>query len=220
MQSDSGHTTSVWMGTTEVPQFQPLTQDLRTNVCVIGAGIAGMTTAYLLARAGRSVVVIDDGPVGGGMTARTTAHIVNALDDRFYEIESMLGEEEARLAAESHTAAIDEVERIVRAENIDCNFERVEGYLFLPPGGSVENLEKELDAIRRAGLGGVERVETIPVMKNTSGPGLRFPRQAQFHPLKYMRALAEIVVARGGKIFTGTRVLEVKGGSPVRIETR
>ncbi|MFL6541128.1 MAG: FAD-dependent oxidoreductase [Chthoniobacterales bacterium] len=215
-----GANISFWERTAEKFQSTPLTQDLSTDVCVVGAGIAGMTTAYLLARAGREVTVIDDGPVGGGMTARTTAHLVNALDDRFYEIESMLGEEEARLAAESHTAAIDEVERIVRAENIDCNFERVEGYLFLPLGGSVENLEKELDAIRRAGLGGVERVETIPAMNNTSGPGLRFPRQAQFHPLKYLSALAEIVVARGGKIFTGTRVLEVKGGSPVRIETR
>src|SRR5437868_12915417 len=78
MHSDSGHTTSVWMGTTEVPTFQPLTQDLRTNVCVIGAGIAGMTTAYLLARAGRAVVVIDDGPIGGGETSRTTAHLTAA----------------------------------------------------------------------------------------------------------------------------------------------
>ncbi|HXG70483.1 MAG TPA: FAD-dependent oxidoreductase, partial [Gemmatimonadaceae bacterium] len=74
MKSDSGQTTSVWMGTTDVPEFLPLDRDLRANVCVIGAGIAGMTTAYLLARAGRAVVVIDDGPVGGGETSRTTAH--------------------------------------------------------------------------------------------------------------------------------------------------
>src|SRR6266567_2994133 len=107
MQSDSGHTTSVWMGTTEVPQFQPLTQDLRTNVCVVGAGIAGMTTAYLLARAGRAVVVIDDGPIGGGETGRTTAHITAALDDLYSEIEKLHGEEGARIAAESHVAAID-----------------------------------------------------------------------------------------------------------------
>src|SRR3954462_4575950 len=79
MHSDSGHTTSVWMATTEVPQFQPLTQDMRVNVCIVGAGIAGLTTAYLLARAGRAVVVIDDGPIGGGETGRTTAHLTAAL---------------------------------------------------------------------------------------------------------------------------------------------
>ncbi|HWJ39660.1 MAG TPA: FAD-binding oxidoreductase, partial [Candidatus Limnocylindrales bacterium] len=112
MHSDSGHTTSVWMDTTEVPQFQPLTQDLRSNVCVVGAGIAGMTTAYLLARAGRAVVLIDDGPIGGGETSRTTAHLTAALDDRYYEIEKMHGEEGARVAAESHMSAIHRIETI------------------------------------------------------------------------------------------------------------
>src|SRR5207253_6222171 len=131
MHSDSGHTTSVWMATTEVPQFQPLTQDLRTNVCVVGAGIAGMTTAYLLARAGRAVVVIDDGEIGGGETGRTTAHITAALDDRYSEIEKLHGEEGARIAAESHVAAINRIETIASLEDIDCDFERVDGYLFL-----------------------------------------------------------------------------------------
>ena len=99
MQSDSGNTTSVWMATTDLPQFQPLTQDLRTNVCVIGAGIAGLTTAYLLARAGRAVVVIDDGPIGGGETGRTTAHLTAALDDRYYNIAKLHGADGAQLAA-------------------------------------------------------------------------------------------------------------------------
>src|SRR4030081_436297 len=102
MQSDSGRTTSVWIANTEVPQFQPIRQDLRANVCVIGAGIAGMTTAYLLARAGRAVVLIDDGPIGGGETGRTTAHLTAALDVRYYNIAKLHGEEAARLAAESH----------------------------------------------------------------------------------------------------------------------
>src|SRR5712671_2261500 len=122
MRSDSGHTTSVWMDTTEVPQFQSLTQDLRANVCIVGAGIAGMTTAYLLARAGKSVVVLEDGPIGGGMTGRTTAHLVTALDDRYFELERMHGETGARLAAESHAAAIGLVESIVKAEKNDCEF--------------------------------------------------------------------------------------------------
>src|SRR3954470_16646312 len=129
MHSDSGHTTSVWMGTTEVPQFQPLTQDMRVNVCIVGAGIAGLTTAYLLARAGRAVIVIDAGPTGGGETGRTTAHLTAALDDRCYEIEKMHGEEGARIAAESHMSAIHRVETIASMEDIECDFQRVEGYL-------------------------------------------------------------------------------------------
>lgn len=215
-----GANVSFWERTEEKFRSQPLSEDLTTDVCVVGAGIAGMTTAYLLARAGRNVVVIDDGPVGGGMTGRTTAHLSNALDDRYYEIEKMLGEEMAKLSAQSHTASIDHVERIVRDENIDCDFERIDGYLFLPPGGSVDNLDKELDAARRATLANVDRVEAVPQMQNKPGPALRFPAQGQFHPLKYLNALARVVTARGGKIFTGTRVMEVKGGSPVRVETR
>ena len=135
MQSDSGHTTSVWMGTTEVPQFQSLTQDVRANVCIIGAGIAGMTTAYLLARAGRAVVLIDDGPIGGGETSRTTAHLTAALDDRYYNIAKLHGDDGARLAAESHMSAIHRIETIASMEDIDCDFQRVEGYLFL--GGKI-----------------------------------------------------------------------------------
>jgi len=112
MRSDSGSSTSVWMATSDAPDLPKLSQDLRANVCVVGAGIAGMTTAYLLARAGRAVVVIDDGPVGGGETGRTTAHLTNALDDRYYELEKLHGPQGARLAAESHTAAIDRIESI------------------------------------------------------------------------------------------------------------
>src|SRR5690349_2660101 len=152
MQSDSGNTTSVWMATTDLPQFQPLTQDLRTNVCVIGAGIAGLTTAYLLARTGRAVVLIDDGPIGGGETGRTTAHLTAALDDRYYNIARLHGDNGARIAAESHMSAIHRIESIASMEDIDCDFERVEGYLFLGGNDSRKELEKELKATHRAGL--------------------------------------------------------------------
>src|ERR1044072_1047560 len=106
MESDSGRTTSVWMATGDVPEFGPLGGDASADVCVVGAGIAGLTVGYLLACEGKSVVVLDDGPVAGGETARTTAHLVNALDDRYYELERLHGERAPRLAAESLTAAV------------------------------------------------------------------------------------------------------------------
>src|SRR5207248_5708688 len=133
----AGANLSFWERTAQKFYTKPLTENLTADICVIGAGIAGVTAAYLLAREGRAVVLIDYGPVGGGMTGRTTAHLVNALDDRYYDLEKLLGQEFSRLAAHSHSAAIDRVEKIVRDENIDCDFARVNGYLFLPPGGSV-----------------------------------------------------------------------------------
>src|SRR4051812_6199904 len=162
MQSDSGHTTSVWMGTTDVPQFQPLTQDVRANVCVVGAGIAGMTTAYLPARAGRAVELIDDGPLPGGETSRTTAHLTAALDDRNYNIEKIHGEEGARLAAESHMSAIHRIETIASMEDIDCDFQRVEGYLFLGGNSKRAELEREREATHRAGIHDTQLVDRIP----------------------------------------------------------
>ena len=219
MQNDSGQTISVWMDTAVVPRQSTLTQDASANVCVVGAGIAGMTTAYLLAREGKSVVVLDDGEVGGGMTGRTTAHLVNALDDRYFELERLHGEQGARLAAESHTAAIDRVESIVAEERIDCDFERVDGYLFTPPDESKEILERELKAAHRAGLTTIEMIERAPIADFDTGKALRFPRQAQFHPLKYLAGLARAITQRGGRIFTGTHAAKIEGGKRARVET-
>jgi glycine/D-amino acid oxidase-like deaminating enzyme/nitrite reductase/ring-hydroxylating ferredoxin subunit len=221
MQNDSGETVSVWMATTdEISALGPLTEDGQADVCIIGAGIAGITTAYLLSSEGKSVIVLDDGPIGGGMTGRTTAHLVNALDDRFFELESYHGEKGARLAAESHTAAIDRVEAIVREERIDCEFERLDGYLFVPPGESKEILERELKATHRAGLTGTELVTRAPIDSFDTGQALRFPRQAQFHPLKYLARLSESIRRRGGRIHTGTHASKIEGGDMARIETK
>jgi len=207
------------MATTEVPQFQSLTQDVRANVCVIGAGIAGMTTAYLLARAGRAVVLIDDGPIGGGETSRTTAHLTAALDDRYYNIASMHGEEGARLAAESHMSAIHRIETIASMEDIDCDFERVEGYLFLDGDGQRKELERELEATHRAGINDTQIVDRIPFGFWDSGPALRFPRQATFHPLKYLKGLARAILRDGGKIYSGVHAEKIVDGEPARVTT-
>ena len=218
-QGHSGQSTSVWMATTAMPQRAALAEDTGADVCVVGAGIAGMTTAYLLARAGRSVVVLDDGPIAGGQTQRTTAHLSNALDDRYFEIERLHGAQGARLAAESHTAAIDRIEAIVRDEQIDCDFERLDGYLFLPPGEAGDVLDRELAAAHRAGLTAVERLPRAPLAPFDTGPCLRFPGQGQFHPLKYLAGLARAIERDGGRIFTGTHAASIEGGTPARVKS-
>ena len=219
MNSDSGQSASIWMATAEVPLQPVLTEDTHADVCIVGAGIAGMTTAYLLAREGMSVVVLDDGPIGGAMTGRTTAHLSNALDDRYSELERLHGRRGAQLAAASHSAAIDRIETTTIEEEIACDFERLDGYLFVPPGESTEILDRELEAAHRAGLTEVERVERAPLDFFNTGPALRFPRQGQFHPLKYLTGLAQAIKRYDGRIFTGTHANVIEGGSPARIET-
>ena len=219
MLSDTGRTDSLWMVSSPPKVFPPLAGDIRTDVCVIGAGIAGVTTAYLLAQAGRRVVVLEDGAVGGGETGRTTAHLSNALDDRYHILERVHGQEGARLAAASHGAAIDTIESIVRAEKISCDFKRLDGYLFLPPGQSPDLLDAELEAAHRAGLTAVERLGRAPLPGWDTGPCLRFPDQGQFHPLSYVNGLVSGIERMGGQLFGKTHVTGVEAGSPSTVRT-
>ena len=205
-KSDSGVTTSAWMATADVPTFPPLASDAECDVCIVGAGIAGLTIAYTLARTGKSVLVLDDGPIGGGETGRTTAHLTWALDDFYTEIEKMHGGDGARIAAESHRSAVDRIEAIVREEHIDCDFERLDGYWFAAKPSDARLLDAEGVAARRAGAGQVERVAVIPGLSFQPPAALRFPNQAQFHPLKYLAGLARAIVRLGGRIHCGSHV--------------
>lgn len=218
MRDDSQASTSIWMATANTPSQSQLKENIRTDVCIIGAGIAGLTTAYLLGREGRSVVVLDDGVIGGGMTGRTTAHLTNAYDDRYVEIEKLHGAEASRLTAESHTAAIAKINEIVSSEMIDCDFQWLDGFLFGATPDSVQLLNDELAAAHRAGIAGLEKVDRAPLAFDT-GMALRFQRQAQFHPLKYMDGLARAVLRDSGRIFGGTHATKIEGGDDAHVET-
>lgn len=220
MNTQAGHAASVWMCASTRPEFSGLTQNESTDVCIVGAGIAGLTTAYLLTKAGKSVIVLDDGPIISGETERTTAHLVAVLDKRYYELEQLHGEDGARLAAESHTAAIDTIERIVRDEHIACDFERVDGYLFNAPNQPPDLLDRELAAALRVGLLSTEMVDRAPITTFNTGRALRFRRQAQFHPLKYLAAVARAIVRDGGRIYTDTHVTKIHGGQSAHAETQ
>jgi glycine/D-amino acid oxidase-like deaminating enzyme len=220
MKDDSQATTSIWMATANTPSQSRLQESIRTDVCIIGAGVAGMTTAYLLGGEGRSVVVLDDGLIGGGMTGRTTAHLSNAYDDRYLEIEKTHGGEAARLTADSHTAAISRISQIVTDEKIDCDFEWLDGFLFAAKSDDVELLNDELAAAHRAGLTSVEKVARAPLDSFDTGVALRFPQQAQFHPLKYLEGLSRAFMRDGGRIFVETHASKIESdGARVRIET-
>ena len=217
-RSDEGKTVSYWEATGEGLENGSLKESIETDVCIIGGGIAGLTTAYLLAKADVKVVVVDDGVIGGGETARTTAHLSNAVDDRYYRIEKWHGEEKARLAVEAHTRAIDEIERIAREEQIDCDFSRVDGYLIEAEDGE-DNLDDELRAAHRLGFDEIVQVARAPIEHFETGKALKFPRQGQFHVLKYLRGLAESIKRDGGRLFSGTRVVEWQGGDAPQVKT-
>jgi glycine/D-amino acid oxidase-like deaminating enzyme len=201
------------------PSAPILAVDTRADVCVIGAGIAGLTTAYLLALEGKAVVVLDATTPGSGQTGLSTAHLSTAVDDRYRNLERWHGPEGARVAAESHAAAIDRVEKIVADEEIACGFARVDGYLFCADGDTTDTLQTEYEAARRAGLSDVVLTEKLPALYPREWKTLRFPRQAQFDPRAYLQGLILAFQRRGGRIFGSSRVVELREGIPAEVVT-
>jgi glycine/D-amino acid oxidase-like deaminating enzyme/nitrite reductase/ring-hydroxylating ferredoxin subunit len=198
---------SLWSASTVMPTWQPLSANLTVEVCVIGGGLAGLTTAYLLAKEGVSVVVVEARELGSGETAHTTAHIA-VPDDRYSHIEKASGAQAAKIVAESFAASIDLIESIVRAEHIECDFERLDGFLISCAEDPATALRAELDASLRVGVPAALEGST-PFAGWSAGPALRFANQAQFHPLRYVAGLARCIHTRGGQIYTHTRAVEI-----------
>jgi glycine/D-amino acid oxidase-like deaminating enzyme/nitrite reductase/ring-hydroxylating ferredoxin subunit len=212
MKRPDGSTTPCWYSGVKIPAYRAARSKIDCDVCVVGAGIAGLTVAYFLAGVGNSVVVLDEGPIASGQTGRTSAHLASAIDDRFIEIERMHGQEKSRLAYQSHAAAIDVIERIVRDEKIECEFKRLDGFLSSVPTDPPDLLSRELAAAKRAGFADVQLLSRGGIDR---GPCIRFGNQARFQPLLYMVGLTAALKRQGVRIFTGRRVTDVQGADPI-----
>jgi glycine/D-amino acid oxidase-like deaminating enzyme/nitrite reductase/ring-hydroxylating ferredoxin subunit len=211
---------SLWMDTATIPSSRPLQKDRSADVVIVGAGIVGLSTAYELANLGMGVIVLDRGRLVGGMTARTSAHLNSNIDDLYEELIRMRGEAEARAYLRMRVRAIDRIEEIQESEDIDCDFRRLDGYLFPAKPEDEAMLERELAACRQVGLRGVKFVQDIPIPDAGSGRSLLFPRMARFHPLKYAAGLIRAIEKFGGELFEETAVVEVKEqGDAVEVRT-
>lgn len=209
--STSGQTEPSWfLDVTHPLKFDKLSRNTSVDVAIVGGGIAGITTAYLLSGSGKSVALLEDGYIGSGETGRTTAHITHALDDRYYNIEKKHGLSSAKIAAESHTGAINFIENTVKKEGIDCSFNRLNGYLFLDPTDKKSSLNKELDALKNAGISTADIQYKSPLESTDISPCLCFRDQAQFQPMLYLRGLANSMkIHNDVKIFTETHAQDI-----------
>jgi len=208
---------SIWAQTAPAAAMPVLHGELHADVCVIGGGIAGLSSAYLLAQEGKQVVLLEAHQLGSGESGRTTAHLMPP-DEWYAALERDLGPARSRLVAQGQTAAINLVEAIVQGEGIDCAFQRLDGYLFSAVGERAE-IRREYDAARRAGLP-VELMDGVPGLSFDAGLCLRFARQAQFHPLRYLLGLAQCVQAQHGGIYCGSRVRDIaRRGEHLQVST-
>ena len=205
-------TKSLWMDVKVAPRAPSLSKDVEADTVIVGSGIAGLSTAYELSAAGQSVVVIDRAGIGTGMTSRTTAHLTPICDDTISAMIRLRGEAMARLFQQSQEAAVDRIEALCGELAIECNFRRLDGYLFptlgTEPSDANEQLDTELEAGRKIGVK-VENASGIPFQGLSDVRCLRYPRQATFHPLKYLRGLATAIRDNGGKLFANSPVVGV-----------
>ncbi len=176
--------------------FPALTGDLTAEIAVVGAGVAGLTSAYLLTRCGYHVHVIDKKGAGGGMTARSTAHIATAVDEGWRNLVKTLGPAKTRLVARAYLAALDLIGRTQADESITCDYAEIDGYL-VGTRSDVGVLAAEKAAACQAGLTGVEWAGA-PFPRVIDGVALRFPGQARLDPVKYTQGLAACIARDGG----------------------
>jgi glycine/D-amino acid oxidase-like deaminating enzyme/nitrite reductase/ring-hydroxylating ferredoxin subunit len=195
---------------TAVADAPVLTENVRADTVVVGSGIAGLSTAYELALKGQKVVVLDRGRIAGGMTSRTSAHLTPQCDDGFEALTRLRGLDGAQTFYESHAAAVNRIEAVQQDEGISCHFRRVNGYLFPAIGKKPsEEITPEFEATKKVGMP-IERHTGLPFKGQEAERCLRYPNLATFHPLRYLRGVAEAIVKRGGSLFADTTVTAIK----------
>lgn len=210
--------TPLWDDSTAMPEFQPLATSTSCDVAIIGAGITGLSAGYYLAREGKDVLILDDGPLAGGQTKRTTAHITAFLDRRYMELVRIFGEPKATKIAASQMEAVGEIAHIVALERIDCDFSHVDSFLLLAREGKTEDLFQEMQVMQNIGFSNVVFGETS-LWAHREIPYLMLSHQAQFDILKYMYGLVARITELGGRIHSGTHVCGFEKGQPAKLTT-
>ncbi|WP_424016356.1 FAD-dependent oxidoreductase (plasmid) [Halorientalis pallida] len=209
---------SYWVDSTDQPSYPALRETISTDVAVIGAGIAGISTARFLAEEGHSVALLDANRIARQTTGHTTAKVTVAHGLRYDYLASAFGERKARLYADANRTALEEMATRVDRANIDCQFTRASAYTYVPTEQKRQQVETEVDAAQRLGLN-ASFVEDVPAPVDVAA-AIRYENQAHFHPRKYLLALLDSFERDGGQIYENTRMTDVETGSPHRLETK
>jgi glycine/D-amino acid oxidase-like deaminating enzyme/nitrite reductase/ring-hydroxylating ferredoxin subunit len=190
-----------WSDSASMPRFPKLERDERVDVVVVGGGISGLTAAYLLTAAGKSVALIERERCAAVDTGHTSAHLTMVTDQSMTNLAKTFGRDHAQAVWDAGLAAMGQIDAIARDERIECDFAWVRGYQHAPigarPAGERKMFEDEANLASELGFD-AEVVDEVPFV---GGPGVMFPDQARFHPRKYLAGVARTITDRGGMIF-------------------
>ena len=212
-----GKPVSLWLDTAPGMDFPYPEGDLGVDVAVVGGGIAGLTSALLLKRAGLKVAVIESRRIVEDVTGHTTAKVTLAHGIFYSYMLDKFGREKAGIYADANKAAIDRVASFVRQMNIECDLTPLPAYIYAVTDDKLAEIEAEVKAGEKLGLA-VSYVESTPLPLPIKG-AVRFDGQAYFHPRKYLLAFAAEINSDGSRIYENTRVTDIEDGSPCTVTT-
>lgn len=203
-----GNFESYWLANNELPSFPKLNENIEVDVLVVGAGLTGITAAYLLSKSGKSVAVIEGSKILNGTTGFTTAKVTAQHGHVYQQLINTFDEEKARLYYDAQVEALNFVEQTVSTLDIKCDFEKVPAYIYADTEEGLDTLRKEMDAYQKIGI------ESAALTKETELPyqvkeALRLDNQGQFHPVKYAKALVSHSVNNGVHFFEETRAKDI-----------
>lgn len=198
----------LWTEDAEPPVFSSLAGDLDSEIVIVGGGITGLMTAYILAKAGKKPVVLEKDEIGHGETACTTAFLTSYIDVTLAELKRKLGKKRARQVLETGEKSIDLLEKIVREQRIECEFMRCPLHVFALNQKDAGRLKKEAGVARALGYAATFRENGLPF---ESFGYLEIPNQAKFHPQKFLNGLAQNIIKLGGSIYARTTVVKFGG---------
>jgi glycine/D-amino acid oxidase-like deaminating enzyme len=201
----------------EAPKFPKLKEHLEVDTVVVGGGITGISTAYLLKKAGQKVAVLEKDTIGYGTTGHTTGKVTSQHNLLYADMSHRLGTQKTRIYGQANETAVNEIEKIIKKEKIDCGWERADNYVYTTDRDRVADFKEEAKAAANLGLPASFETKTPLPFKVTAA--VKFANQAHFSAQKYIDGLAQAINGGGSYIFEDTRAVRFHDGRPARVST-
>jgi glycine/D-amino acid oxidase-like deaminating enzyme len=209
---------SLWEESSEDTNYPELKEDLEVDVAIVGGGISGLNTGYLIKKAGFSVAIVERGKIARGTSGNTTGKVTSQHGIIYESLKQSLGESTAKIYGEANQEAIKQIETLIKNEKINCGWKRSDNFVYTRDSNQVKTYQKEAKTAQKLGLPATFETKTSLPFKIKGV--VRFADQAQFNAKKYCISLASKINGNGSFVFENTRALGIRDGSPAKVRTK